>query len=365
VTAARHAAWTFAAAPASPAVVLGGSLVLPAPVLQVAGTFAPLGALAGALALPQLTLVGSVVPAVSLVGSLVLPQLQLVGSEVTTFRALNGSLLLPQLQLAGTIAPAVSIVGGLVLPQLQVSGSFTVAWNPQIVSATALDFNNNTAANPTIGPLTVPIPARSIGERMIVAINRRQAGGQDFQISAGWIAVNAAAMVGSSSNDVHVYYQDVDASNVGTANVVFTSTVNYPPTQCVFWRLSGCDPSVAPVANGTLQNTTSVGTVNPTALTGPNAGAVQRNLWLVYIGMGGQQDNNGTLPVIQAGGWPAGYGSTGTSSTTVSSAANGVGQGWASKVAVAGSDDPSAWTYQTGIVQGRSFAINVCNRGVQ
>ena len=107
MTAARHAQWEVSAGLAVTPFVLGGALVLPAPVLQLGGTFAPV---------------------VSLAGSILFPALQLVGSEVTTFRALNGSLQLPSLQLGGTFAVAVrALLGSLQLPSLQLGGTFAVA----------------------------------------------------------------------------------------------------------------------------------------------------------------------------------------------------------------------------------------------
>jgi len=342
----------------APVVALSGALALPS--LQLAGELAPVVELGGALALSSLELSGELTPAVELDGALVLPTLRLEGA-VTPAVELGGPLVLPSLQLSGELSSAVALSGALVLPSLQLAGSFTVAWNPQIVSATPTDFNNNSTNNPTAGPWSIPLPTRAIGDRLIMVTNRRVGDGTDFSC-VGWTLINAGTN-GSASSSVRAVYRDITAANVADANAVVTSTQSGSASQCLVWRLSGCDPSVAPVANGLTQNLTAVGTVNPPVLTGPNSGAVQRNLWLVYVGIGGQQDNNGTLPGVM--GWPAGYGNIGTSSTTQSSGTTGVVQGWGSKVAVAGSDDPSTWTYHTGIAQGRSCAINICNRGVQ
>jgi hypothetical protein len=232
------------------------------------------------------------------------------------------------------------------------------AYDPQIVSATATNFNNNTVNNPTAGPWTIPLPARAIGDRLILLTNRRVGGGSDFNC-AGWTAIPGASP-GSASADTRALYRDITAANVGDANAVVTSSAGYPPSQCLIWRLSGCDPSVAPTGNGTTQNTVGVGTLNPAALTAPSTG---RNLWLTYIGIGGQQSTDGLSPVVTV--WPATYGNTGWSSTNVGFAGNGVGQAWGSKVAVAGSDDPSSWTYHAGITQSRAFAITIAVRGVQ
>ena len=113
------------------------------------------------------------------------------------------------------------------------------------------------------------------------------------------------------------------------------------------------------MANGTVQNSNTT-TVDPAALTGPNGGAVQRNLWLAYVGTSTQDTAGGGTPAVT--GFPAGFGNTGTSTTTDASTTNGCGQGWASLVSTAGSIDPSAWTYCPAGT-GRALAINISVRG--
>ncbi len=235
------------------------------------------------------------------------------------------------------------------------SGAGAVPFNPQIVSATPQIFN---AAATTV---SVTLPARNVGDRLLLLLNRKSsASGDPIATASGWTALDTSAATGTASSFCRAYYRDVTAGNVATATADFTGGTSARSTSLV-WRLSGCDLTVAPVANGTVQNTVGT-TADPTALTGPNAGVSQRNLWFVYIGTNAQDSLNGATPAVT--GFPAGYGDTGTSTNTDGAAtSNGVGQGWGSKVATAGSDDPSAWTYLP-TNTGRAFAINIAVRGV-
>ncbi len=226
-------------------------------------------------------------------------------------------------------------------------------FNPAVLSATPQVFE---AAATSV---TVTLPARAAGDRLVLCLTRRSVDTDAIGTPSGWTALSASGLTGSVSGFTRAYYQDVTAGNVAAATAVFTGGSNVLSASLV-WRLSGCDPSVAPVANGTVQNS-NASTNNPGALTGPNAGAVQRNLWLVYIGTHNQDIALGVNPAVTV--FPATYGNTGTSTTHDATAAVGVGQGWGSKVATAGSDDPSAWTYcPTGT--GRSLSVNIAVRGV-
>jgi hypothetical protein len=331
---------------------MSGELILPS--LQLSGTIAPAVDMSGALALPSLQLSGTLAPAVQVSGSLALPSLQLSGTVAPQVQ-LSGALALPSLQLSGTLAPAVQVSGSLVLPSLQLSGSYT-AFNPQIASATSQVFSTPSTA------VTVTRPACNIGDRLLLLLCRSSIETDPLGTPSGWTAINASGLTGTASSFCRAYFQDVDAGNVGDTTVPFTGGTSTESTSLI-WRLTGCDLSVAPVANGTLQNSNGVSTVNPTALTGPNGGAVQRNLWFVYLGSATQDSLSGATPVVT--GFPATYGNTGTSTTTDAAAvANGCGQGWGSKIATAGSDDPSAWTYCPA-AGARALAINIAVRGVQ
>jgi hypothetical protein len=227
------------------------------------------------------------------------------------------------------------------------------SFNPQIVSATSQDFN--TAAT----TVTVTLPARNAGDRLVLCLNRSGTSADAIATPSGWTALDASSLTGTTASFARVYYQDVTAGNVGDASAGFTGGFSVLSNSLI-WRLSGCDPAVAPVANGTLQDTNAT-TVDPGALTGPNAGAVQRNLWLAYVGTSQQDTTLGGTPAVT--GFPSGYGDTGTSTTTSGVIASGCGQGWASKVATAGSDDPSAWTYCPAGTA-RALAITIAVRGV-
>lgn len=338
----------------APAVDVSGSLTLPS--LQLAGSLSVGVDVSGSLALPMLQLVGTVAPTVGdLSGSLALPSLALAGTVAPAVQV-SGSLTLPMLQLSGTVAPAVTIAGSLTLPMLQLSGTYT-AFNPQIAGATAQVFSTNSTQ------MSVTLPARNVGDRLLICLDRSSSdGGDALAPPSGVIALTTSGFTGSASCFSRAYYMDVTAGNVGDAAAVFTGGANTESASLI-WRLTGCDLSVAPVANGNIQNANGVGTNDPAALTGPNGGASQRNLWFVYLGAAAQDTLSGATPAVT--GFPAGYGDTGTSTTTDAGAvANGVGQGWGSKVAVAGSDNPSLWTYCPASLP-RSFAINIAVRGVQ
>ncbi len=233
------------------------------------------------------------------------------------------------------------------------AGQFGPSFNPAIVSATAQLFNA------TAVDVTVTLPARNVGDRLLLLLNRSSASTDAIATASGWTPLDTSGLTGSASSFCRAYYQDVTAGNVGDATASFTGGTSTLSTSLV-WRLSGCDLTVAPVANGTAQGSNTT-TVNPGALTGPNAGAVQRNLWFAYVGTSTQDTALGLTPAVTV--FPTGYGDTGTSTTTDATPSTGCGQGWGSKVATAGSDDPSAWTYcPTGT--GRAFAINIAVRGV-
>ncbi len=227
------------------------------------------------------------------------------------------------------------------------------AFNPTIVSATPQIFN--TAAT----TVSVTKPTRVVGDRLILLLNRSSASSDAITPDAAWTPLDTSALTGTASSFCRAYYQDVTAGNIAATTAEFAGGTSTLSTSLI-WRLSGCDLTVAPVANGTAQGSNTT-TVNPGALTGPNAGASQRNLWLVYVGTSAQDTTLGTTPAVTV--FPTGYGDTGTSTTTDVTAASGCGQGWGSKVATAGSDDPSTWTYcPTGT--GRALAVNIAVRGV-
>ncbi len=250
--------------------------------------------------------------------------------------------------------------GGLITPaelaNLLAVDSLNPNFNPQLQETTPQVFN--TAAT----SVTVTLPARNVGDRLVLALTRKSSDTDPIATPSGWTALSASGLVGSASSFSRAYYQDVTAGNVGVTTAVFTGGTSALSCSLI-WRVSGCDPTVAPVANGTVQNSNGVSTVNPGALTGPNSGASQRNLWLVYLGTAGQDSAGGATPAVTV--FPTGYGNTGTSTTTNASVGNGCGQGWASKELVAGSDDPSAWTFCPTTSGCRALAINIALRGVQ
>ena len=234
--------------------------------------------------------------------------------------------------------------------------SAPAAFNPTIVSATAAEYE--TAATSTV----VTLPARNVGDRLLLLLNRSSSDGEAVATPSGWTALDTSSLTGTTSSFTRAYYQDVTSGNVGDTTATFVGASNVLAASLV-WRLSGCDLTVAPVANGTRQNLTTETTVDPGALTGPNAGAVQRNLWFVYVGTAAQDTALGVTPVVT--GFPATYGDTGTNTTHDATVALGSGQGWGSKVATAGSDNPSAWTYNpTNPTPNRALAINIAVRGV-
>ena len=207
--------------------------------------------------------------------------------------------------------------------------------------------------------VVVALPGRDIGDRLELYLNRSSASTDLIATPSGWTALDTSAQTGTAASFCRAYYQDVTAGNVGAATADFTGGTSTTSVSLVR-RLTGLDLTVAPVANGTVQNSNTT-TVDPGALTGPNAGASQRNLWFAYVGTSTQDTALGATPAVTV--FPAGYGDTGTSTTTDASTTNGCGQGWGSKVATAGSDNPSAWTYCPAGT-GRAFAITVAHRGV-
>ncbi len=234
-----------------------------------------------------------------------------------------------------------------------VLGGGAASFNPQFAGATPQVFN---AADTSVA---ITLPARSVGDRLILMLTRSSANTDPIATPAGWTALSASGLTGTSSSFTRAYYQDVTAGNVGDTTATFTAGTSTLSTSLI-WRLTGCDLSVAPVANATLVDT-NLSTIDPAALTGPNAGAVQRNLWMAYVGTSAQDANGGGTPAVTV--FPTGYGDTGTSTNNDAVRGNGCGQGWGSKVATAGSDDPSAWTYcPTGT--NRALAIGIAVRGV-
>lgn len=228
-------------------------------------------------------------------------------------------------------------------------------YNPQIISATPQVFTTSATS------VTITRPTCNIGDRLLVMLNRSSASSDAIATPSGLTALDTSSLTGTASSFCRAYYQDVTHLNIGDASFAFTGGTNTESTSLI-WLVRGCDLSVAPVANGTAQGS-NLQTVDPAALTGPNSGVSQRNLWFVYLGTAAQDALSGATPIVTSG-FPAGYGNTGTSTTADAGAnANGCGQGWGSKVAVAGSDDPGAWTYCPNQVC-RSFAINVAMRGV-
>lgn len=229
-------------------------------------------------------------------------------------------------------------------------------YNPQIEGATPQIFN---AAATSVAMV---LPARNLNDRLIAGIVRKSSDADLIAAPSGWNALNTSGFSGAASCFCRAYYVDVTAGNLADTLATFTGGSS-AVSLTLIWRLSGCDLSVAPVANGTVQNSNGVTTVDPASLTGPNGGATQRNIFLSYLGTAGQDSANGATPVVST--WPTGYGNTGTSTTTQVSAGNGCGQGWCSKVAVAGSDNPSAYIY--GLTAGgfRAFTFTVAVRGVQ
>ena len=238
--------------------------------------------------------------------------------------------------------------------EMNAGGAFAPApFNPQFGSVTPQIFN--TAAT----TVSVTKPACVVSDRLVLYLNRSSASTDLITPDAAWTALDTSGLTGSASSFCRAYYQDVTAGNIGTATAEFAGGTSTLSTSLVV-KYTGCDPSVAPVANGVAQGSNTT-TVDPAALTGPNAGAVQRNLWFTYVGTSSQDTTLGATPAVTV--FPTGYGDTGTSTTTDVSTTAGCGQGWGSKVATAGSDDPSAWTYcPTGT--GRALAITVAVRGV-
>lgn len=234
------------------------------------------------------------------------------------------------------------------------SATIPEPFNPQFVSATPADYSATSTAD-----VSVTLPARDVGDRLILFLTRSTVNTDAIAAPSGWTPLDASSFTGTASSFTRAYYQDVTVANVGAATANFTGG---DPSRSVslVYRLSGCDPSVAPVANGTLVNV-NTSTCDPDTLLGPNSGAAQRNLWIAYLGVSVQDSANGVTPVVTT--WPTTYGNTGTTTTTTSTGANGCGQGWGSKVATVGSDNPSAWAYNP-TATGRSLAINVAIRGV-
>lgn len=227
------------------------------------------------------------------------------------------------------------------------------SFNPQIVSATPQVFDTGAA------DVSVTLPARNVGDRLLLLLSRRSDSADAIGTPSGWTALDTSALTGSASGFTRAYYQDVTAGNVAAATADFTGGTSTLSVSLV-WRLSGCDPSVAPVANGTVQSS-SASTNDPGTLLGTTGGQSRRHLWFVYIGTHSQDTANGATPAVTV--FPTSYGDTGTSTNTNATASLGCGQGWGSKVATSATDNPSAWTYcPTGT--GRSLAINIAVRGV-
>jgi hypothetical protein len=232
----------------------------------------------------------------------------------------------------------------------------SLAFDPQIASFTAQVFTTPATT------VSVTRPATNIGDRWLLFLNRSSASSDAIApTTAGWNALDTSGLTGSASNFCRAYYQDVDSAAKAAQTTVDFSGGTSTESTSLLVKLTGCDFSVAPVANGVAQGSNAQ-TVDPASLTGPNAGAVQRNIFIAYVGTAAQDSLNGATPVVT--GFPAGYTNTGTSTTTDAAAnSNGCGQGWGSKIATAGSDDPSAWTYGPNQVC-RAFAINIAVRGV-
>lgn len=225
-------------------------------------------------------------------------------------------------------------------------------FNPQVASATP----NVHASSDTV---SVPLPTRAIGDRLVIGLNRSSASTDPIATPSGWIPLDSSGATGTAASFCRAYYQDVKIENVAATHAVFAGGTVTLSTSLV-WHMTGCDPSIPPVANGTVQNSNTT-TVDPATITGPNGGVSQENLFLVYIGTSTQDTALGATPAVT--GFPAGYGDTGTTTTTDASTTNGCGQGWCSKRVVAGSDNPGVVTYcPTGT--GRAFVIGIAIRAV-
>jgi hypothetical protein len=231
----------------------------------------------------------------------------------------------------------------------ELAAGSAAGFNPAIASATAQIFNVASTS------VSVALPATVAGDRLLLLLNRSSASTDAIATPSGWTALDTSTLTGTAASFCRAYYMD----NAAGTTADFTGGTSTLSTSLV-WKLTGCDLTVAPVANGTVQNSNTT-TVDPGALTGPNAGASQRNLWFAYVGTSTQDTTLGGTPAVTA--FPTGYINTGTSTTTDVSTTNGCGQGWGSKVATAGSDDPSAWTYCPAGT-GRALAINIAVRGV-
>ena len=227
-------------------------------------------------------------------------------------------------------------------------------FNPQPGSITSEIYNTASTS------VSLVLPARRAGDRLIIFINRSSASSDAIATPASITALETSSLTGSASNFCRAYYHDVTKQNEGINTVTFTGGTSTLSTSLII-KITGSDLTIVPVANGVAQGSNTT-TVDPASLTGPESGAIQRTIYIAYVGTSNQDVTLGTSPAVTV--FPTGYTNTGTSTTTDVSASNGCGQGWGIKIVTsAGSDNPSAWTYcPTGT--GRAFAINVAVKAV-
>lgn len=221
-----------------------------------------------------------------------------------------------------------------------------------IVSRTAAVYETEATS------VAVTLPARVVGDRVILCLNRSSLEGDAIATPTGWTAITTG-FTGTGNSFCRVYYQDVTAANVGDTTASFTGGTSSTSVSYI-WLVRGALLAVAPVGAGTRANSVGSTTVDPDGIT-PYAGLVRNTAWLAYLGTNQQDTSLGATPAVTV--FPSTYGNTGTNTTTHVTPASGCGQGYGDKISVAASDDPSAWTFMPTSVSGRGLAISVAVAG--
>lgn len=232
-------------------------------------------------------------------------------------------------------------------------------FEPRVIARAAQLFEAAAAGvSVTLSGLTL-----AVGDRLIVCLTRSSASTDLIAPPADWIPITGTNIPGIlTAGFCAPYYLDVTAGHVADVAAAFTGGTSTLSASHV-WQIRGHDPSKAPEAVAVVQGTSNATTNNPTTIT-PSWG-LGSNLWLHYLGIDRQATASGADPCVTV--WPTGLDSPvdtrGTSTTHDATTTNGVGQGFGDRQLRAASLDPTAWTYNSAGIGGRSLSLTIAVAG--
>lgn len=232
-----------------------------------------------------------------------------------------------------------------------------LTYDPVIVSVTPQVFDTEATS------VTVTLPARAVGDRMIICLTRSSSSADAIATPSGWTAMASTLLSGTTAGTgnsfTRSYFHDVTSGNLADTTAIFSGGDSVTSLSVVF-LVRGHDPQLVPAGLGERNNTGGQTTIDPSTLT--PAYGLRRYLWIAYLGTSNQDTALGLTPAVT--GFPSGYTGTATHTTTNAAVASGCGQGYGTKKSTASSDDPSAWTYCPAAPAGcRAFAMTIAVAG--